>query len=372
MAGVVFPGSVPSAGASAVQAAGRCRSTAYVSNFDDGTVTPVNTVTRRAGKPIALPLPGQHDGAGDVAVTPNGKKAYVVNGGDEAQSVTPITTAANKAGRAIPASVYQLGPVIAISADSKTAYVLGAEVTVISTATNKARRTITFPHQGNGIGLYLTADGKTLYALSEHTLTPISTATGKPGKGTALPFAAFGMAVTPNGRTVYVSNWAGGTVIPIRTATGAAGRPIKVGKLPYQIVITPNGMTAYVLNIGSNSVTPIKTRTNKPQKAVKVPVTFGAGHMLALTPNGKTLLVLGVRTVTAISTAHNHARKPIKIRTPADIAITRDGKTAWVITPGNNAIVPVNINRDRAGKPVTVGGNPVAIALKSCPATRPR
>src|SRR6266487_4143615 len=296
MAGVVFPGSVPSAGASAVQAAGRCRSTAYVSNFDDGTVTPVNTVTRRAGKPIALQLPGQHDGAGDVAVTPNGKKAYVVNGGDEAQSVTPITTAANKAGRAIPASVYQLGPVI---------------------------------------------------ALSEHTLTPISTATGKPGKGTALPFAAFGMAVTPNGRTVYVSNWAGGTVIPIRTATGAAGRPIKVGKLPYQIVITPNGMTAYVLNIGSNSVTPIKTRTNKPQKAVKVPVTFGAGHMLALTPNGKTLLVLGVRTVTPISTAHNHARKPIKIRTPADIAITRDGKTAWVITPGNNAIVPVNITRDR-------------------------
>jgi DNA-binding beta-propeller fold protein YncE len=72
-------------------------SIAYVVNYNDGTVTPVNTVTRKAGRPIPMPESGQHDGATAIAITPNGKTAWTL----DADTVTPISTATNKAGRPI-------------------------------------------------------------------------------------------------------------------------------------------------------------------------------------------------------------------------------------------------------------------------------
>jgi hyaluronoglucosaminidase len=74
--------------------------TAYVINngADAGTVTPINTVTNTAGKPIDLK--GGHPYFADViGVTPNGKTVYAA--GADAGSVSPISTATNKAGKAI-------------------------------------------------------------------------------------------------------------------------------------------------------------------------------------------------------------------------------------------------------------------------------
>src|SRR4051812_22409388 len=48
--------------------------TAYVANFSDDTVTPVNTATNTAGTPISV-----GDGPTRIAITPDGKTAYVVN-----------------------------------------------------------------------------------------------------------------------------------------------------------------------------------------------------------------------------------------------------------------------------------------------------
>ncbi len=50
--------------------------TAYVVNQGSGTVTPINTVTGKAGK--AIPTGNQPVAA---AMSPNGKTLYVVNGG---------------------------------------------------------------------------------------------------------------------------------------------------------------------------------------------------------------------------------------------------------------------------------------------------
>ena len=48
--------------------------TAYVTNFGDGTVTPIDTATNTAGTPIAA---GAHPYG--IAITPNGATAYVTN-----------------------------------------------------------------------------------------------------------------------------------------------------------------------------------------------------------------------------------------------------------------------------------------------------
>ena len=68
--------------------------TAYVAEYGQDSVVPINLATNTAGKPISV----GHLPRG-VAVTPNGAMVYVTNIG--ATTVTPITTATNKAGKPI-------------------------------------------------------------------------------------------------------------------------------------------------------------------------------------------------------------------------------------------------------------------------------
>ena len=68
--------------------------TAYVTNYSDGTVIPISTATNTA-PPIRT---GQ--GPSYIAITPYGKTAYVSNQGSG--TVTPIDTATNTPGTPIP------------------------------------------------------------------------------------------------------------------------------------------------------------------------------------------------------------------------------------------------------------------------------
>ena len=73
--------------------------TAYVPNYQSGTVTPISTVTNTAGKPIKV-------GTGPIAIafTPDGKTAYVVCLG--ADTVIPISTATNTPGTPIKVGIH--------------------------------------------------------------------------------------------------------------------------------------------------------------------------------------------------------------------------------------------------------------------------
>jgi YVTN family beta-propeller protein len=82
--------------------------TAYVANTNSGTVTPITTATNRAGKPIRVA-----DGPGTIAIaiTRDGRTAYVVSG--TAGTVTPIATATNTPGKPIKAGKHPFAVVIA-------------------------------------------------------------------------------------------------------------------------------------------------------------------------------------------------------------------------------------------------------------------
>ena len=78
-------------------------------------------------------------------------------------------------------------------------------------------------------------------------------------------------------------------------------------------------------------MTPIRTATNKALKPIKV----GGGPVaIAITPDGKTAYVAnrGSGTVTPIKIATNKALKQIKVGIdPGALAITPDGKTVYVV-----------------------------------------
>jgi len=120
--------------------------------------------------------------------------------------------------------------------------------------------------------------------------------------------------------------------------------------------------TAYVVNGISNTVTPVNTATNTPGRPIKV-ARFP--QSIAITPDGKTAYVAswataGPGSVTPITTAANTAGKPIRVGVrPFAIAITPAGTTAYIANIGSDTVTPVNTATNRPGKPVPVGVSPL-------------
>jgi hypothetical protein len=151
-----------------------------------GTVIPITTTTDTPGKPIRLRNGSQ---VYWLAITPDGKTLYALTlaGSTETFSVTPISTATNTPGTPVPAGAANGTPAaligagqIAITPDGKTAYAANASrVTPINTATNTPGN----PIHITGLGqIAITPDGRTVYAANNSgTITPINTATNTPG-----------------------------------------------------------------------------------------------------------------------------------------------------------------------------------------------
>ena len=93
--------------------------------------------------------------------------------------------------------------------------------------------------------------------------------------------------------------------------------------------------------LATDTVTPISTATDTPGR----PITVGAfPFAIAITPDGKTayVVIAGSGTVTPIATATNTPGHPIPVgREPLAIAITPDGRTAYVVSCGPNTVTPI-------------------------------
>lgn len=96
--------------------------TAYVVNNGSGTVTPVSTATNKAGQAIPVGIGGYRDEATAVAVTPDGRTAYVVSSGSSGDdsSVTPISTATSKPDPPISVGPNPNSVIIVITPNGKT------------------------------------------------------------------------------------------------------------------------------------------------------------------------------------------------------------------------------------------------------------
>ena len=292
---------------------------AYVTNQEDGTVTPIDLATNKPGKRIKT---GKSPKA--IAITPDGTRAYVAG----ASGVTPIDLTINKPGTPIDAGYPEE---IAITPDGRRAYALSwfgsglDPIVPIDLATNKPGTPIdafSFPALRRPLGIAITPDGAKAYVSSESGVTPISLATNKPGKAIKVgnPYA---IAITPDGRRAYVTSHQDGTVTPISTATGKVLKAIRVAVSPKAIAITPDSKTAYVTDYWQGTITPVNLATSKPGT-------------------------------------------PIKVRYPVAIAITPDGTSAYVASSMDGPdgwVTPIDLATGAPGTPITVGHCPSAIAI---------
>jgi YVTN family beta-propeller protein len=119
------------------------------------------------------------------------------------------------------------------------------------------------------------------------------------------------------------------TAVLLTAAPGVAGPAAAAGS-PAVATRPTRPVIAYVVSLFSR-VTPINTATGRVGKAIKVGNEPGA---IAITPDGKTAFVAnyGSGTVTPIRTATSKAGRAIKVgENPVAIGITPNGRTAYVI-----------------------------------------
>jgi YVTN family beta-propeller protein len=410
MAGAVGAAAVPA------HASQPAHVTAYVASSFGNQVAAVDTTTSTVMKMITV---GSRPGA--IAVTPDGKTAYVAT----CDGVVPVDIATNTAGPVIKGT--KGAGSIAVTPDGKTAYLTYGlvcssstpdQVTAVDTATNTVIKQIPWkPGTVWGTSpIVISPDGKTAYlASTAGTLTPLDTTTNTLGKPVKLGFEAEDgnvyLAITPDGKTVYVT-WSapygpGHQVIPVRTATARVLPAINIRKSPAAIVMSPDGKAVYVASTGMGAtgcfarasclqgaasnrtnrpaaVTPVSTATNTAGPLIELGPTAvatwasGSAQIMAVTPNGQALYVaynrLGgtrISYVVPISTATNTALPRIDTaRGLNSIAITPDGTTAYVTRdryrngfdiPGQ--IVPINTATNTAGRGILVGLRPTVIGI---------
>ena len=300
--------------------------TAYVTDISRNVVTPITTATNKPGKPIKV-----GDGPFSLAITPNGKMVYVAN--DDSGTVTPISTSANKAGRAIAVAAYPIP--IAAAANGKTVYSVGAtQLSAISTATNKASRPLGI---GGGIhAIAISPSSKTVYVTNGNSLLRINATTLQVTKRITVG-ADWAVALTPNGATLYAFSCsdlhpATDSMTAISIATFRPAKPVRLGFCVAGTAFTPNGKTMYIVDSPTGSkpgtVIPVNTATGKLGSPIVVGWQPGALAVLAgaTASSASTLYVVntGSDSVTAINTAANAATATIGVGyLPTSIGIAR-------------------------------------------------
>lgn len=277
-------------------------------------------------------------------------------------SVSTIETSTNQVvGTAIPTGE---GPIsIAIAPNGRRAYVANftdESVTVIGTATRKLIATISLP--GNAERIAISPDGKTAYVTveSNENVFPIDTETNAVGAPIPVGPEASAVAFSPDGKLAYVGIDPQAVQV-IETATGkAVGKPIEVGGHPSAVVFTPNGETAYVA--AGNEIAAISTALQQKTLAINGLAEVSG---IAIDPRGLRLYVsrASLGTVTAYDTPTNQpVGLPISFAgEPQEIAITPDGKTAYVAVAGAEAVVPIDLRNasPKAGTPIAMAGSGV-------------
>jgi DNA-binding beta-propeller fold protein YncE len=313
--------------------------------------------------PAATGVFGNTASAPRTAATPSAPKVPAAPTGSAyvitsgAGTVTPIDLATNTAGKPIPVSGEPIA--MAVAPDGKTAY-------VASGATNSGRE-----------------------PTMAQTVTPIDLTTSTPGKPIALEDPPQAIAIAPDGKTAYVINgFPTRTVTPIDLATNTPGKPVTLSAPPQQIAMAPAGNTAYVtIAIGQTAGTqakydfaPFDLATGKLGKHVKL--NSGEPESIAITPDGKTAYVVSqssrtMITVTPIDLRTLKTGNLINFRTkpwpknyygsPLAIAIAPDGETAYVTNGVAGTVTPISLATGTPGKPIRLSGKPGgdAIAISS-------
>jgi len=347
----------------------------YVTNHNDNNVSVLNPNNSFA--PVGPPLP-VGNGPFGVATRPASASGtggsfvpafgYVSN--SAAGTVAMFDVKSNTVLANIAVGPNPLG--VAITPDGASLYVDLQGSNQVAVIDTNQRLVLTYIPVGmQPTGIALAPNGARAYVTNraDNTVSVIDTATNT--VVTTLPAGQTPvfLSVSPDGSLLYVANHAvmnaGSLSIYDLAGDGLAGTIFGLGQ-PYDIRFSPDSSTVYVAN-GLGVLSVINAATEALINSV--PVT---GNYVAVAPDGNRLYVTGTNGSSSgvfVLDAHTFAQLAfIPVNTGvAEIVVTPDGSTAYVVEPGAGSVAVINttnntvVNTFPFGSPAFVDDNNIVL-----------
>jgi cation/acetate symporter len=311
-----------------------------------------------------------------VSVSMSRVLAAPPQGADTTAQLGPNTAADVGPEVAIPAlgGIIQVGKTpafVAVSPNGRHAYIANGKaqiVTVVDTAVNQVTATIPIP-AGPPQFLAFAPDGRTLYVSifneqrTIHAIDVLDTASNTVVATIPQPARPYLAAVSRDGKRIYVPNHDTASVSVIGTDTNTVIAEVKVAPNPHWVTFSRDGTRAYTANHESNVVSVIDTTT------LEVLATIPVGtspHSISVHPSLP--LVANVNydggTMSVIDTNTNKVLATIPVgQHPQDIAWAPDGRFAYVVNEGSNSVTVINARTNQVTATIPTGANPTSIAV---------
>jgi len=263
---------------------------AYVTNFDDHTITVVDTVNRQAIGTITLP-----ERPSSVVVTLDGKKLYVSDDTTNLVYVYNSTAATPTLLKTIDFGASRFPISLSTSPDDKTLYATGglydaktdtwnAVVTKISTTTDKITGTVKVPGAYDYFyDLAFTPDGKKVYVIADlltddpDAVAPsalyVFSSTSTTAKQIATGAWYIGMTTSPDGKWLYLNDVDAGTVSVFDTKTD---KVVDTFTTPVSTLsgftTSRDGTVLYAVDTATNSVVAFETVSGNYAQLASIPI----------------------------------------------------------------------------------------------------
>ncbi len=236
---------------------------------DIGEVWVIDTATDQV---VANILVGKHPT--HVVLSPDGRLAYVNNGGENTVSV--VDTAERKTIANIPVGAYPHG--IRLSPDGREAYVANLKGGSVSVVDTEARKEVAKIAVGKGPAqVGFAPDGRVAFASlsQENAVAIIDPVTRKVTKKVPVGTVPIQLYATPDSRLLFVANQGskkapGRTVSVIDLARLEVVKTLETGPGALGVVVTTGGRYAFVTNTYGNTVSVIDVTRLKVVATVPV------------------------------------------------------------------------------------------------------
>jgi YVTN family beta-propeller protein len=271
---------------------------------------------------------------------------------------------------------------IAITPDGMRAYVTcgsfgtSSSVPVIDTATNTVITTIPMPFGSFARGIAITPNGKTAYVsnFAANMVSRIDTATNTVTGTIPVGNNPVGVAISPDGTRAYVANDNSSSVSVIDTTISLVIGTVPVGDQPHNLLVTPDGKHVYVADdtFPQGNVSVIDTATNQ----VTTIATPEGTNWVAVTPDGATVYATNFTSVSVIDTATNTITATIPGGLEdSGVAFSSGGLHAYVASTSEggspqNAVLVIDTTAKAVSATILFppGSGPFGVAVTTGPA----
>jgi DNA-binding beta-propeller fold protein YncE len=166
------------------------------------------------------------------------------------------------------------------------------------------------------------------------------------------------LALTERGDRLFTGNIPDGTISGIDVHGRDSTRLMPVARAPEGIAVTPDGRSAWVGSNRDSTVLVVDTRSGVATDTLR---GFGMPYRIAISPDGRVAVISDpVRAEVRVASVADR-RERFTIAVPADslvptaevpgspspegVAISRDGRWAFVTLQGRNRVITIDLER---------------------------